>query len=82
MTRYTPAEIEAKWQDAWDKAGVFEAKRDLITLGAYRAGSDRQVDQAIAAMPLIQELLQQAASAPTAPDETLKKLQEIATRFA
>ena len=28
MTRYTPAEIEAKWQAAWEKASVFKAKRD------------------------------------------------------
>ncbi|SHH44157.1 leucine--tRNA ligase [Cognatishimia maritima] len=28
MTRYTPAEIEAKWQAAWDKAGTFKAVRD------------------------------------------------------
>jgi leucyl-tRNA synthetase len=28
MTRYSPAEIEAKWQQAWDKSGVFTAKRD------------------------------------------------------
>ena len=25
---YTPSEIEARWQAAWDKAGVFTAKRD------------------------------------------------------
>ncbi|MEM9318106.1 MAG: leucine--tRNA ligase [Pseudomonadota bacterium] len=28
MSRYAPAEIEPKWQAAWDKAGLFEAKRD------------------------------------------------------
>ena len=28
MSRYEPAVIEAKWQEAWDAAGVFTAKRD------------------------------------------------------
>ena len=28
MSRYSPAEIEPKWQDAWDAAKVFEARRD------------------------------------------------------
>ena len=27
MSRYSPAEIEAKWQAAWDKAGTFKAVR-------------------------------------------------------
>ncbi len=27
MSRYAPAELEAKWQKAWDKANVFKAKR-------------------------------------------------------
>ncbi|MDC0737917.1 leucine--tRNA ligase [Cognatishimia sp. SS12] len=28
MTRYSPAEIEAKWQAAWEKADTFKAVRD------------------------------------------------------
>jgi len=28
MSRYAPAEIEAKWQQAWDEAGLFRAERD------------------------------------------------------
>ena len=28
MTRYSPSEIEAKWQNAWDTSGVFAAERD------------------------------------------------------
>ncbi len=28
MSRYEPAQIEAKWQKAWDEAGVFKAVRD------------------------------------------------------
>ncbi|NIZ61861.1 leucine--tRNA ligase [Sedimentitalea sp. CY04] len=27
MSRYSASEIEAKWQKAWDKAGIFQAKR-------------------------------------------------------
>ena len=27
MSRYSATEIEAKWQEAWDKAGIFTAKR-------------------------------------------------------
>ena len=28
MTRYNHAQIEPKWQTAWDKAGTFTARRD------------------------------------------------------
>ncbi|WP_371170062.1 leucine--tRNA ligase [Aliiroseovarius sp. 2305UL8-7] len=28
MSRYTAADIEPKWQEAWDQAGIFTAKRD------------------------------------------------------
>jgi len=28
MSRYTPSDIEAKWQAAWDEAGAFTAKAD------------------------------------------------------
>ncbi|NBD30674.1 MAG: leucine--tRNA ligase [Alphaproteobacteria bacterium] len=28
MSRYSPAEIEAKWQAAWEKAGTFTARRE------------------------------------------------------
>ncbi|MCL6284644.1 leucine--tRNA ligase [Ruegeria sp. 2012CJ41-6] len=27
MSRYSASDIEAKWQDAWDKAGIFTARR-------------------------------------------------------
>ncbi|MEM6311128.1 MAG: leucine--tRNA ligase [Pseudomonadota bacterium] len=28
MTRYAPADIEPKWQDAWDQSGLFKTVRD------------------------------------------------------
>ncbi len=28
MPRYTPAEIEARWQQAWEKDGIFQAVRN------------------------------------------------------
>jgi type III secretion protein N (ATPase) len=40
---------------------VYEAKRDLIALGAYAKGSDPQVDDALARMPRIEAVLRQDA---------------------
>jgi len=40
---------------------TYEAKRDLIALGAYARGSDPQVDDAILRMPRIEALLRQDA---------------------
>ncbi len=38
---------------------LYQSNRDLITLGAYQAGSDPRIDQAIALQPKIAEYLQQ-----------------------
>ncbi len=60
---------------------AYEAKRDLITLGAYKKGSDRDVDQALAALPKIQALLQQSSTAPSEFEATVRQLEELAERF-
>jgi flagellum-specific ATP synthase len=38
---------------------AYEAKRDLVTLGAYAKGSDKELDEAIAKMPKIERFLGQ-----------------------
>jgi flagellar biosynthesis/type III secretory pathway ATPase len=40
-------------------AATFEAKRDLVALGAYVKGTDRELDDAIAHMPAIDQFLRQ-----------------------
>jgi type III secretion protein N (ATPase) len=53
---------------------TFEAKRDLVTLGAYAKGSDRDLDEALARMPRIEAFLQQDAGDTSALAETLALL--------
>jgi type III secretion protein N (ATPase) len=60
--------------------GAYEAKRDLIALGAYKKGADRVVDAALAAMPEIESLLRQNDAASNF-DESVRRLQELAKRF-
>jgi flagellum-specific ATP synthase len=38
---------------------TYEAKRDLVTLGAYAKGSDRDLDEAIVRLPRIEAFLGQ-----------------------
>jgi len=41
------------------RLAIYEEHRDLITLGAYQAGRDRLVDDAVTAYPAIERLLRQ-----------------------
>lgn len=61
--------------------GAYEAKRDLITLGAYKKGNDRDVDQALAALPQIEKLLQQSSLESSPFEQTLEQLHELTKRF-
>ena len=53
----------------------FEAKRDLIALGAYAKGSDRELDEAIARMPKVEAFLRQDPAERVPFDETVLALQ-------
>jgi ATP synthase in type III secretion protein N len=56
---------------------TYEAKRDLVTLGAYAKGSDKELDQAIARMPRIEAFLEQDASERSAFDATVVGLTSL-----
>jgi type III secretion protein N (ATPase) len=55
---------------------TFESKRDLVTLGAYAKGSDRELDEAIARMPGIEALLRQDPRAHSPFDATVAALEK------
>jgi len=57
-----------------DLVARFEAKRDLITLGAYAKGSDRELDEAITRMPRIEAFLRQAPAERTGFEATLSAI--------
>ena len=52
--------------------------RDLVSMGAYVAGTDRDLDAALQAWPRIQAFLQQDAENAIPIDQTKKRLLEIA----
>ena len=58
---------------------TYEEARDLITVGAYREGSDPRVDMAIAKYPKIMDLLKQGGSESRPIEETRRQLHEIAS---
>jgi type III secretion protein N (ATPase) len=53
---------------------TFEAKRDLVALGAHAKGSDRELDEAIARMPHIEAFLRQDAGERSSLDATISAL--------
>jgi len=55
----------------------YEAKRDLVMLGAYAKGSDRLLDEALAKMPKIEQLLAQAPTDRVALDDTVALLRQV-----
>jgi type III secretion protein N (ATPase) len=53
---------------------TFEAKRELVTLGAYTKGSDRELDEAITHMPRVEAFLRQDAGDRSSLDATVAAL--------
>jgi len=62
-----------------DMAATWRENEELIRLGAYRAGSDPAVDQAIGANPLINAFLRQDVNDHTTFEDTVKRLAKLAT---
>jgi type III secretion protein N (ATPase) len=57
---------------------AYEQKRDLITLGAYKRGSDARTDEAIAAMDAINAFLRQGTHEVSSFEDTRKRLLALA----
>lgn len=57
---------------------TYEEKRDLVTLGAYRQGSDPNVDRALRALPDLQKFLRQPAGEVSAFAATIEALERLA----
>jgi type III secretion protein N (ATPase) len=57
----------------------YESKRDLVVLGAYAKGSDKQLDEAIARMPKIEQFLAQSPHDRVALEDTVSMLAKVVT---
>lgn len=53
---------------------IYEAKRDLVLLGAYERGRDRRLDAALARVDAIEAFLRQAPDETASLDETVRTL--------
>jgi flagellum-specific ATP synthase len=53
---------------------LYQDNRDLINIGAYRAGSDPQVDLAIERMPHLKQFIQQGLTEPVPFQQSLEQL--------
>jgi type III secretion protein N (ATPase) len=74
LSRVMDAVVSADHRDAARRlkahVALHEAKRDLLTLGAYAKGSDRELDEAIARMPRIESFLRQEVQEPSSFEAT------------
>lgn len=59
---------------------TYEEARDLVNIGAYRRGSDPEVDEAIEKMPYIAEFLQQAVDEKADFKDTCQWMERIASQ--
>ncbi len=56
---------------------LYDRASDLIRIGAYKAGTDADLDRAIALQPMIRELLTQNAEQRTSLEETVETLLQV-----
>lgn len=77
--------MDAVTDDAHQKAAakmretlaIYEEKRDLVSLGAYKAGSDKRLDDAISRIDAIEAFLRQNRHDSEALASTIEKMQKL-----
>ena len=75
MGQITPPDHQLKAARLRDLLATWSENEELIRLGAYRKGSSKTVDEAIARHPSIKSFLVQSVHEPTPPDEMLQLLE-------
>lgn len=78
MPRVASAEQQAAAQRVRAQLAVYEDHRDLITLGAYQAGRDRAVDDAVSAWPAIERHLRQQRDQTSSREAAIASLLTLA----
>jgi flagellum-specific ATP synthase len=56
---------------------AYERSEDLVRIGAYKAGADRELDQALAARPILREFLTQGADEQINLDDCVSRLRAL-----
>jgi flagellum-specific ATP synthase len=77
MPACVPVEVRPVLQAARELMSVFADMEELIRLGAYRKGSDQQVDRAIAIMPILEAFMTQEREDRTSIEAGYMRLAEI-----
>lgn len=60
---------------------TYAEKRDLVLLGAYKAGSDARLDRSLAALPELEAFLRQGPTESTGLTESVQGLVRLARRY-
>ena len=74
----TSSEERTLMSAAVDLLATFERNRQMIDMGAYRAGSNAAIDRAINAAPALREVLRQSVLESTSRTEALARLRTAA----
>ena len=61
---------------------TYQQNRDLITVGAYRRGSDARVDVAVEQWPKMIEFLRQDMYEPVGIERSYADLKQLVTQFS
>jgi len=74
MSDIVPEAHEAAARRLRRHFALYEANRDLLAMGAWKAGQDAELDAAIAAQPAVMAFLAQRPDAPAPLDQTVGRL--------
>ncbi len=77
MPAVTTPEHRAKAKLARKLLAAHARSEDLIRIGAYKAGTDEELDRAIRAMPVLRSFLEQGSSECVSMSETVARLQTL-----